>query len=202
MSNRTAIKKPVPKRVQGHLGPCTHAGCYHVLSLEEEDPRHRYILKVGEQDGHWAEEGQEVVLFWVPADDVPAEDLVTEPFEAPDPKKLRLVTEMLRYQPDGTSVEVEVKPRDTNDSVAVVKSLKPPYTEKPQYEGIYPTWRMLVKHRDSGPKEYHLAFNPNLEELQEDQLVRIYWVARNDEVAKKTGWALRVNVIGEVRYRN
>jgi hypothetical protein len=36
----------------------------------------------------------------------------------------------------------------------------------------------------------------------ENQLVRIFWVARSDEDAKKTGWALRVDAIGEVTYKN
>ena len=195
----TKEEKNLGARCVGRFGPCRELSADYLLARLEKDPNYYLIEK---KDPIFSKpSSQEAIFFWIPAGEDNFSETLVDALRQDVPsiplEKIRLVTRTLRYQPPGTSIGVEVDPRFVNESVCVVKQMKPPRNAQTRYEGIDPVWSLLVKHRDSGPKEYLLAFTPDLEEIQEDWLVRVFWVS---SVASSTGWALRINVIGEVTY--
>lgn len=105
-----------------------------------------------------------------------------------------LVTRIHHYTTEGLGVETAVNKQQMNESVAVVKTIDQ------NSQGNWEPWAMQVKHRTGGPKHYSLAFAPDLEALKENQMVRIFWVAKDDAAAEKRGIALRIDILGSVQY--
>lgn len=87
----------------------------------------------------------------------------------------------------------------SNESVATIKSIDCVAGQR-KYPSHRQTATMQVKHRTGGPKEYLLAFQPDLDKLIPNTMVRIYWVAKSDESATKTAVALRIEPIAQVEY--
>ena len=114
---------------------------------------------------------------------------------------VRIITSYRVPQPEGISVEVSVPEKLLNQNVAVVKNLSPANRVWNQNRTTQ-MHTMQVKHRDGGPKCYNLMFRPNEAELQQDRIVRVYWAAKDDEAAEKIGLAIRVDVLGDVQYRD
>lgn len=120
--------------------------------------------------------------------------------EEESPGAGRTVTSICSFAPEGTSVDPLLDRKHMHEAVAVVQELKeqnwmvaPP--------GRFP-WLIIVKHRTSGPKKYWLAFQPDTDKLLPNSLVRIFWLAKDDNRISKEAVALRIDPIGDVTYRD